>query len=999
MLHYAIILLDLIKAFERIPHWFLVQQAMKYGFSSVLLKLSIAAYKLARVVGVQGVFSNLLFASRGITAGSVFATIEMRIVVIEALDLAAAACLHVRLTCYVDDVALEQAGSAESVEEDLAAVTLCFTKALEDAGLEFSATKNTVSASVGILSDRLAKKLARLKVRRQDRVKSLGTPMGAGRRRNAQVAKARLAAFKARKSRFHLLKKAKVEVARLLRTGGIAALTYGQESMGVSNTALLSQRRAVAATLATEGNGDLDLRLALADGTGKAKVDPAFAAHLQPIGSWAEAVWSTWLPHGTLASLMQRTADRFYLGIAWAKVHGPAAACYASARRLGWHIKSAFVFNTDIGQELHLMRDSPAFVRLRVTESVQRWRDRAIVSRFPSLAGASGFQGPHLYPVVQLLSKGPTKRGWSREHTGALRSAVTGRQWTQQRLFQAGLAESSACRLCVALGRCAPDSDDPEFAGTLLHRHCTCPSLQAFRDQHMPPSVRTSLQESKMDDGRFDPQKVLWLTRALAPHPFGQAVTGSRDGLETFVWLTRPPDDLLAGDIYTDGSLMDNKPEFQGHCKALGWAFVILGPGSKVTAAAHGRPPAWVDTIYGAELWAVQMVMQHIFPGAARILTDCDSVRTGCERDQKWGTAPDQKYARVWSVIHAARDSEDSAPVIWMPAHTAERQINSALKSDGSVLTAVDRDANSRADQFAKAAASGNRVAEAARAFILKRHAAVADMATWIAKVTVEANHFRLPDGSFVRDSQAVKALAKGRRGRKRSAKEVIRSPATEVLWKTPRLDAVKNRVLARLKREAHEACGSGDTPVPSLVQTCSDSPLLPTGGLDVSKRKHMRLHRNRKGALPTSSRQKPALSHPGLGDHREHNHDLQQSHRLGCQRAITGEVHPGEVLQDLLELQQSGMQVIWPCGQGQPVPSGLTHVQPGAGGHQEAFRCHGSGDVTSVAEQGHDRGAAQVQDPEAVELAQALKDLQFLADSGLAVHWPAAGLRSQRPS
>ena len=52
----------------------------------VLLMWSVAAYKLARVVGLNGVYSSLLVASRGITAGSVFATVEMRIVVLEALD-------------------------------------------------------------------------------------------------------------------------------------------------------------------------------------------------------------------------------------------------------------------------------------------------------------------------------------------------------------------------------------------------------------------------------------------------------------------------------------------------------------------------------------------------------------------------------------------------------------------------------------------------------------------------------------------------------------------------------------------------------------------------------------------------------------------------------------------------------------------------------------------------------------------------------------------------
>ena len=71
-LQYGVALLDLVKAFERIPHWYLARQARKHGFSIVLLRLSIAAYRLARVVGVDGVFSIMMLATRGITAGSAF---------------------------------------------------------------------------------------------------------------------------------------------------------------------------------------------------------------------------------------------------------------------------------------------------------------------------------------------------------------------------------------------------------------------------------------------------------------------------------------------------------------------------------------------------------------------------------------------------------------------------------------------------------------------------------------------------------------------------------------------------------------------------------------------------------------------------------------------------------------------------------------------------------------------------------------------------------------
>ena len=94
----------------------------------------------------------------------------------------------------------------------------------------------------------------------------------------------RLKELKARKGLFRVLKRCKLDVARILKTGGVLALTYGQETMVVPPTMLLAQRRLTAGLLVTEGSGDLDLRLALADGSGRAKVDPAFLAHLAPIG-------------------------------------------------------------------------------------------------------------------------------------------------------------------------------------------------------------------------------------------------------------------------------------------------------------------------------------------------------------------------------------------------------------------------------------------------------------------------------------------------------------------------------------------------------------------------------------------------------------------------------------------------------------------------------------------------------------------------------------------
>ena len=160
----------------------------------------------------------------------------------------------------------------------------------------------------------------------------------------------------------------------------------------------------------------------------------------------------------------------------------------------------------------------------------------------------------------------------------------------------------------------------------------------------MPVSVRLAVEAATRADGSIDPEATVWLTRAMATAPFGRAP--AREKNESFEWVLRPPPDLAEVEVYTGGSLIDNDPEFQGHCVSLGWAFVVVRRGV-LLAAAHGRPPGWVTTIFGAELWAVRVAMTSLTPGGRSILTDCNAVRIGSERDRKWATGPGRLYARI----------------------------------------------------------------------------------------------------------------------------------------------------------------------------------------------------------------------------------------------------------------------------------------------------------------------------------------------------------------
>ena len=80
--NYAQALLDLVKAFEKVPHDVVFRLAQKRGFNLWMVRLSIASYRLMRSIGIDGSYSRLIVATCGITTGSVFATSELRIIML-----------------------------------------------------------------------------------------------------------------------------------------------------------------------------------------------------------------------------------------------------------------------------------------------------------------------------------------------------------------------------------------------------------------------------------------------------------------------------------------------------------------------------------------------------------------------------------------------------------------------------------------------------------------------------------------------------------------------------------------------------------------------------------------------------------------------------------------------------------------------------------------------------------------------------------------------------
>ena len=457
------------------------------------------------------------------------------------------------------------------------------------------------------------------------RAKSLGAAMAAGCRRNTRLLKQRLENFKARIPRFQRLRRMKADPARIIRTGGKAAIVYGQAVTGVSNAHLEAQRRSVAAAVAPKngtGGQQLDMALTIADGGPKGKADPAFDAHTLPIGEWARAVWEERLPRPALMAL----AAQAKLQLArskriWATVYGPGAAMVASCARIRWTVLDAFRLVTDTGGELDLRIDPPAMVEAQVKKAVEQWRWRNIEKSIPELATNGSGRGAMMQPIWSLLRSRKEDLEWNSTLRSGLGSALAGRQFPQTRCFAAGWSTHNKCNACLqtiveetetsyqrqsriellesegkdakCLVTATQQQIDAAPVGNLHHRTWTCRHLEPDRSKYASSSDRSRTRLG------WGSGLASW-ERGLMPKPPPPPAPPAEEA--TFHWHVKPDDDLVRATFYLDGSALDGPSEDLRRC---GWSFVAIDDDGTIVAAAYGATPPWILDIGGAEGWAL----------------------------------------------------------------------------------------------------------------------------------------------------------------------------------------------------------------------------------------------------------------------------------------------------------------------------------------------------------------------------------------------------------
>jgi len=802
---YAESLLDLVKAFEKVPHGLLVLAAERLGYSTWLLRMSLAAYRLRRSIGVDAVYSRLVTATCGITAGSTFATTELRLLLIGAIDMTCSVWCSVEMFVYVDDMTVAAVGDWASASALVAGATDMLVAILQDdLKMVVSLTKSVVVGS----SFKVAKRVQQLsltgKVLAVRATKLLGTPCGGGRRRAIRASRIRVRKFAAKVKRIHQVRKVGGNTRLMVRTAGTPALTYGVEVMGMSDTHLQSARVAIASALAPAAGGKNPDAVLLALDSCGATADPAFDAHALPLRTWALAYWQQWQAPVVLdAALCAAVASlQAAARTPWDKVAGPVSALVASVWRLGWSIISPQVFRDDLGRTIDVTIESPAQVGILARRSVRRWQLSRLAQHHPALiphaddshlitpdtltilnldatraapdrslgaasASAAGlllwnrFCPPVSVSTSAFTARLPTsvinltdvvgrlvsgKRGSSKMHPawdGKCRSWLLSAFSGGQwpQVRVAQAAGDEATMLCQLCG----GAD-----GTLEHRHC-CPATVPEGGWPQPPTRVAAFLRS-LDDQR----RALLVTRGLFALNV-EIPLRSPDGW--WRWQSSPPADVPDDATwFIDGSLVDGPRDLISRC---GFAIAVVGSDGRLIACGLGVPPDWVTTAGGAELWAFYTVVR-LNAFIPFVITDCLSILQTLERGLRAACGPARPQARLWKLIAAAFDFHIQPEVIeerviWMPSHTSRASIGRARRSDGRPISGTEWRANRLVDGLAKRAAHSQRVPATTRRLLQDARDTLEFCAAQVGCVTFAANN--LPHTVWREDGTAVTQL------------------------------------------------------------------------------------------------------------------------------------------------------------------------------------------------------------------------------------------------
>ena len=217
----------------------------------------------------------------------------------------------------------------------------------------------------------------------------------------------------------------------------------------------------------------------------------------------------------------------------------------------------------------------------------------------------------------------------------------------------------------------------------MFHRCYECPALQTERDMYVSQEVRSA---ARAVGSQYREQ----LAHGIFPDPGAILPTGFPERQCQVFWHNRPPDGLLEGHIFTDGSSCGN-----GTLRRAGWAVVAIDDVGNLKAAAYGAVPSDVlpgQSARDGEDYAAAMAEQFTLDPLT-LYIDCEGTIATINGPKHKALGARGPRAHVWNRLLF---SHDEVRAVKVKGPATERDVEAGRTSH------LCKRRNDLADTFAK---------------------------------------------------------------------------------------------------------------------------------------------------------------------------------------------------------------------------------------------------------------------------------------------------------
>ena len=677
--HSAAVLLDLAKAFERVPLQEVWRRGLERGFPKRILALGLEVCAFGRRLKYRGAVSEEVFSLTALLAGMGLASDMLYLVLSEPVEEMITRFPSVGACLVADDIKLTVEGKdPEQVAKETVKATDFLIDRLEGRmGMKVSRDdghlkgKTVALASTPLVARSLCGRMKKKGINLQRKVKNLGVDFAAGGVRKKGGKPTSAVRYKeAFRRHARALRLGRRLAPCINRAAIVTSVTYGVTSTGVTEEQLKKVRQMTARAYGPTGGRSITARLLLEG------VDPLHVIVRKQIGFWIHAVWDELLPR----NILQDAWMHAYKHVAMserphAAVAGGAGAFWSALIRAGWSSPSIETVKTADGTVLYYGRgnapegteaaDPRAIMKyLQYDIEQKQLADSELARDLADIAGRRGYARCKEDNIGQAIGEGGGRQAygelesevrqsdvWRRarfsygdmgpvpwieparaairwakrkgnyKSAGALRALVEGGWSTPRRKWAEGRAEVDTCECGKA-------------AGTLYHWLTGC---EKSREQREAKCAEGLLRQAVA--GLWDPL----FSRGVAARPKPVARVQAK-----YWWLDGNSSErrLAEGKIFIDGSFKGA----QWRIARAAWAAVSLDEHGNWRWTYSGTLAEQHVSSYRAELTALYEVLR-IAAGPVEIYCDNEQVVKGIKKGEKSCTAARTDGADIWRKI------------------------------------------------------------------------------------------------------------------------------------------------------------------------------------------------------------------------------------------------------------------------------------------------------------------------------------------------------------